>query len=59
MGYVYLNLCKEGDVGTILHTRWEGGLFLFLLVQVQPLLCFPNWPLMRGQQSERAENKQQ
>lgn len=51
----------KGDVGTISHTGWEGGWFYGLLLpaQVKPLISFPNWPLMRGQQSERAENRQQ
>lgn len=43
---------------TILHAEWEGGGF-FLSAQAQPLICFPNWPLMRGQQSERGKKQAQ
>lgn len=56
MGHVSLNSCKGGDVDTVSHTGWEGGGF-FLSAQAQPLICFPNWPLMRGQQSERGKKQ--
>lgn len=57
-GHVSPNSRKGGDVGTVSHAGWEGWGF-FWSTQVQPLLWFPNQPLMEGQQSERAENKQQ
>lgn len=56
MGQVSPSSCKGGDMRTVSHTGWEGGL---LSARVQPLICFPNRPLMGGQQSQRAENKQQ
>lgn len=57
-GPVSPNSCKGGDAGTVSHPGWE-DFGVLLPAQVRPLLWFLNRPLMRGQQSERAENKQQ